>query len=366
MANNAAEQSIKQWEDDVWSGWRERGWYGWDRYGWDGWDSWDRSDGWEGSQWRADSADQSTSPSNRQSSRPEVAKGPPAVSPVRPWWMDSPVPGIPSPRDRPRRWGSEQRGYAEVSHSQVSQVSEEEAEPTSSAARWLTLAPAPMPSPAPAPSSAKIVVLGMPKCGTTSLHESFKRAGFRSVHWALDAGQEIKKDTRLRLYGEGADERLLGRLITKAVQRGLSPFALLPGEVDALAEMNGCHWTSKQKDAVQAYFPQMQYLREICDAYPDAHFILNSRNLQDWVKSVDKHNDMRERLIQADLPGLPKGIGERDEDLIEWVSRHHERVAAQFMHRRLLKFNIDVHGAAELSAFLGRRMEWPHFNATKH
>lgn len=52
------------------------------------------------------------------------------------------------------------------------------------------------------------------------------------MHWALDAGQEVKKDTRLRLYGEGADERLLGRLITKAVQRGLPPFALLPGEVE--------------------------------------------------------------------------------------------------------------------------------------
>ena len=35
------------------------------------------------------------------------------------------------------------------------------------------------------------------------------------------------------------------------------------------------------------------------------------------------------------------------QDLIEWVSRHHERVAAQFMHRRLLKFNIDVHGPAK-------------------
>lgn len=365
MANNAAEESTKQWEDDAWSGWRGR---------WDGW-GWDHSDGW-GSQWRwraADAADWTSPSSERQSSpAPEPAAVEPAVEPavsepVRPWWMDSPVPDIPSPQgQRLRRWGSsaEQPGYADGVHSQVSQ---EVAETTpSSAAQWLTCAPTPAPAPAPTPPSAKIVVLGMPKCGTTSLHESFKRAGFRSVHWALDAGQEVKKDTRLRLYGEGADERLLGRLIAKAVERGLPPFALLPEKVDALAEMNGCHWTSKQKDAVQAYFPQMQYLREICDAYPDARFILNTRNLQDWVKSVDKHNDMRERLIQADLPGLPKGMGERDEDLIEWVSRHHERVAAQLMHRRLLKFNIDVHGAAELSAFLGRRMEWPHFNATKH
>eukprot|EP00438_Fugacium_kawagutii_P024533 Skav223313 [mRNA] locus=scaffold200:30445:31609:+ [translate_table: standard] len=55
---------------------------------------------------------------------------------------------------------------------------------------------------------------------------------YKSVHWALDAGRNLGADTRLRLYGEGADERMLGRLIAKAVSRGLAPFSLLPVEAD--------------------------------------------------------------------------------------------------------------------------------------
>jgi hypothetical protein len=40
------------------------------------------------------------------------------------------------------------------------------------------------------------------------------------------------------------------------------------------------------------------------------HFISCIENsAQDWVKSVDKHNDMRERLIQADLPGTLSSTG---------------------------------------------------------
>ncbi len=52
----------------------------------------------------------------------------------------------------------------------------------------------------------------------------------RSVHWAMDAGKNMKDDTRLRLYGEGADERLIGQMIAKAVRQGLPPFAFLHSE----------------------------------------------------------------------------------------------------------------------------------------
>lgn len=76
----------------------------------------------------------------------------------------------------------------------------------------------------------QVVVLGMPKCGTSSLHESFLRAGLRSVHWALDAGKNLQKDKQLRLRGEDAETRLVGCLVSQAMLRGLPPFELL-GEV---------------------------------------------------------------------------------------------------------------------------------------
>lgn len=35
--------------------------------------------------------------------------------------------------------------------------------------------------------------------------------------------------------------------------------------------------------------------------------------LEAWLRSVDAHNDMRKRFVEADLPQLPKGWGKEDE-----------------------------------------------------
>ena len=100
-------------------------------------------------------------------------------------------------------------------------------------------------------------MLGMPKTGTSSLHEAFKLAGLRSalclrafgfgvvvpwstcwfssphsaqpqVHWALDAGVDLRKDTQLRLWGKDSERRLVGRLIQQAISEGKEPLAHLP------------------------------------------------------------------------------------------------------------------------------------------
>eukprot|EP00933_Yihiella_yeosuensis_P013782 TRINITY_DN12613_c1_g1_i3.p1 TRINITY_DN12613_c1_g1~~TRINITY_DN12613_c1_g1_i3.p1 ORF type:complete len:208 (-),score=25.62 TRINITY_DN12613_c1_g1_i3:56-679(-) len=207
----------------------------------------------------------------------------------------------------------------------------------------------------------------MPKCGTTSLHEAFTAAGFCSVHWALDAGVDLRADAALRKRGTRADARLIGKLMQRAVSEGALPLARLPPEVNAVAEMNCLFWSDFQSKKVDAIFPQISYLEELVYAYPDAFFILNTRDRKAWVKSVDNHNDMRQRLIYADLPGLPYGVGADDEDLIAWVAGHHRRVQEVLArrHARLLCFDIDRHGEDELSSFFGRPMTWPHLNATK-
>ncbi|CAJ1415591.1 unnamed protein product [Effrenium voratum] len=121
-----------------------------------------------------------------------------------------------------------------------------------------------------------VVVLGLPKCGTTSLNDAFVAAGLRSVHWALDVGKNSKNDKQLREWGTGSEERLVGRLIQSAVMQNKPPFSLLP-QVDAFAEINGLYWADRKKESVRAFFPQVQYLQHLLQAYPDAHFILNVR-----------------------------------------------------------------------------------------
>lgn len=46
-----------------------------------------------------------------------------------------------------------------------------------------------------------MVVLGLPKCGTTSLNDAFVAAGLRSVHWALDVGKNSKNDRAAGVFG---------------------------------------------------------------------------------------------------------------------------------------------------------------------
>ena len=46
------------------------------------------------------------------------------------------------------------------------------------------------------------------------------------------------------------------------------------------------------------------------------------RDVMAWIRSVGAHNDMRERMIKAELPGLPVGAGRDDGELTAWVQGH--------------------------------------------
>jgi len=208
-----------------------------------------------------------------------------------------------------------------------------------------------------------VLVLGMPKCGTTSLQEAFKSAGFNSVHWALKAGVDLHADVQLRKYGEDADQRLVAKLMYHAVRHGFKPLDYLPLGVNAVAEMNGLVW---ENSSVWGYFPQMSLLDKLVECYPDAYFVLNVRDHWRWVKSVSKQNDLRQRLVAADLPRLPPGAGARDEELVEWVAAHHACVRALLSRPRyrFLEFDIERHGEKELSSFLGCKVEWAKHNVS--
>ena len=85
------------------------------------------------------------------------------------------------------------------------------------------------------------------------------------------------------------------------------------------------------------------------------------------MRSVDQHNDLRQRMVWADLPGLPYGVGSRDDELIASVEHHYARVQHVLSQAgaKLFLFDIERHGAEELSAFLGCPVQWGCHNATR-
>jgi len=219
-----------------------------------------------------------------------------------------------------------------------------------------------------------VVVLGMPKTATTALHEAFVAMGLPSVHWALFSDGSAS-DTALRTRGKGAEERLVSRQIRRALEEGLSPLERLPPGTRAVAQMDSLVWRSRRRDAVLGDFPQMDYegvVRPLLQRYPGAKFILNMREVQGWIRSLGAHNDMRERMIKADLPGLPSGSGQEDEELTVWVERHWAETQRLFEREkateRLLLLPIDQgHARAKdlLEAFLQRPVRWEVANASE-
>lgn len=222
-----------------------------------------------------------------------------------------------------------------------------------------------VPQPAPCTSKALVLVLGLPKCGTTSLHRAFESAGFASEHWALGVGKDSHADVLLRKKGQDADRRMIAKLMYRAACESLPLLSYMPPDCDAVAEMNGLFWEDSHN--AWGFFPQMSLLERLVEQYPYAHFILNVRDSEKWVKSVKQHSDMQARLAAASLPGLPRGVGWHDHELVKWASDHHTRVRELLTRLRLrfLEFHIEQDGAQELCEFLGRNVEWGQHNVTQ-
>ena len=106
--------------------------------------------------------------------------------------------------------------------------------------------------------------------------------------------------------------------------------------------------------------------------YPKVKFILNTRNAEGWMRSVNAHPDMKERMIMADLPFLAHEEGSQPGDFEAWARGHINRTKSFFNREnqidRLLYLDIDeeLHRVKErLENFLRRgAVKWEVVNKT--
>ena len=132
-------------------------------------------------------------------------------------------------------------------------------------------------------------------------------------------------------WGPTPGDRFVGHLMAEAVNAGLEPMALLPQWVNAVTQMD-CWWIdgdSPETERCYAHFPQITLLDNLVSSYPAARFILCYRSTESWLRSVTAYGPMRRILNDADLPGLPSGVGS-DEDLGHWFEDHIKRVRHYF------------------------------------
>ena len=186
-----------------------------------------------------------------------------------------------------------------------------------------------------------IVVLGFPKTGTTSLQAFFRCGGLDTSHYKC------------------GDHGTCGECIKSALDAGHPPLRSC-GDYQAWAQLD---FAGNPGDALPGlnprddvcYFPQVEALDAIHAEHPTATFVLNRRSTPNaWLESVDEWNDLRQRLADCDITGLPEGVGEPgekgDERLRAFVESHERRVrefVAAHPSHRLVEVVIDDPGAGD-------------------
>jgi hypothetical protein len=171
-----------------------------------------------------------------------------------------------------------------------------------------------------------IFQIGFNRCGTLSLHKFLLSSGLRSLHWA---------------------EELLAVKIANRIDAGQDPIKDFPraiGFTDMVGARDGL--------LVEPY-KRFDYLHRW---YPNALFILNTRDREKWIDSRSAHQYPGGGLIKgyANYLRIPES---RVPDFwrAEWYV-HHIQVRAYFAGApNFLEFHIERDDPQKLTSFIAQR-----------
>lgn len=148
--------------------------------------------------------------------------------------------------------------------------------------------------------------LGFPKMGTSSLHNFFNCGGLKSVHYRCNRVDSC------------------ARCMKESVEAGGKPLDLCidTEPIDMYAQM----------DDGNSYFPQIELLDELVAGYPTATLFLTFRPTEKWYNSLKnwppRKNGphMNRKIRDANITGLPSGVGNYEGEFADWFCKHVERV----------------------------------------
>jgi len=164
----------------------------------------------------------------------------------------------------------------------------------------------------------KIFQIGFNKCATTSLHRMVAASGYKSVHWA---------------NGSLAKQLYINQTTGRPILSGIDGF-------DCYTDM----------ESPSLLLFGHRYFRELYAEYPNAYFVLNTRNKRDWLVSRSKHKKgylLKTFCQQFNL--TPREVVQYWS--LEW-DKHHRDVRQFFAGQgNLLEFNVDSDSVDKLIDF---------------
>jgi hypothetical protein len=177
-----------------------------------------------------------------------------------------------------------------------------------------------------------VIAIGFNKCGTSSLHDFFIKNGHVSLHWRANQNQFLAPLIYCNLH--------LGRPLLHGLEHAVLLSDLFYLDANSYLEANFL-------------------FKEIAAQYPNARFILNTRNRDAWLLSRSRHQTPG----QSGMLGRAArflGLSE-NETLAVWADqweKHHAAVRDFFKNSapRFLEFNIETDNAAKLVDFLSDQL----------
>lgn len=186
--------------------------------------------------------------------------------------------------------------------------------------------------------------LGFPKIGTTSLNAFFgKCGGYKSWHYVCGK----RKDGR---------PMSCAQCVQDSVQKRLAPLANCA---------DGDSWTQLDNGRL---FPQIEYLEQILEGYPQATFILMFRGMEKWYNSMfnwppdrKKYPRLTERLLKLNITGLSADKGDVISTFSDWYCGHIQRVRdmiSKYPNHTLVEIDIEDPSTGEyLESLFGIKRE---------
>ncbi|MGH1357071.1 MAG: hypothetical protein ACRBBS_18655 [Thalassovita sp.] len=192
----------------------------------------------------------------------------------------------------------------------------------------------------------RIINLGLPKSGTTTLAHALRVSGLRIADYRIRRRQTSDKALHHAFVGELMYQ---GYFTTGDPLHGLDLF-------DGFSEV------SALREGV-SYWPQTDFglIEAIRDHHPGARFLATWRPPEALSNSMMRWSNLgTERLPEGQVPGLPAGYGETAEQRVLWICAHYAHLERVFANDpNFLMLDVGAGNAAQaLGSFLGRDITW--------
>lgn len=192
--------------------------------------------------------------------------------------------------------------------------------------------------------SLKVVNLGLPKSGATTLARALRRGSLSCAdHRIIPCVGCIEKT-----------EFYVGELMYHGLFDLGDPAAYLDG-FDTVSERRVLR-------AGRSLWPQTDFA--IIDAlrrlHPELRFVATRRDPFEMSQSMLAWSNLEEQLQQAEIPGLPAGFGDTTKAQTQWIERHYAHLRALFEGSdRFLELDVSAPDPrARLTDLLGTGLPW--------